>query len=268
MQREQYELNWKDYYEILQVSPNAEPVVIKATFTKLAQTYHPDTSKDPEASVKMSSINEAYEVLSDPARRSAYDRVFRTKQVNDTTTIEREPPHAPPKVVERPLPLEQAFSQMSPQEIEDRLIGLAEALYAEREKELGSENMRVVERLVMLRTIDNLWVEHLTAMEHMREGIGLHAIAQRDPLVAYKTEGHNQFQDLLLAIQHDVAHTIYHVKIERRGAPQTPPSPMAKVAVNREGTSKQQPKVSGKKIGRNDPCPCGSGKKYKHCCGR
>ena len=170
-----------------------------------------------------------------------------------------------------PLPPEinaGALSQMRPSQIEDRLVELAEALYAEREKELGSENMRVVERLVMLRTIDSLWVEHLTTMEHMREGIGLHAIAQRDPLVAYKTEGHNQFQNLLSAIQHDVAHTIYHVKIERRGAPQAPPSPMAKVAVSREGTSKQQPKVAGKKVGRNDPCPCGSGKKYKHCCGR
>ncbi len=70
----------------------------------------------------------------------------------------------------------------------------AEALYEQREKELGSENMRVVERLVMLRIIDSLWVEHLTAMEHMREGIGLYAVAQRDPLVAYKTEGHNSFR--------------------------------------------------------------------------
>jgi len=113
-----------------------------------------------------------------------------------------------------------------------------------------------------------LWVEHLTAMEHMREGIGLVAVGQRDPLVAYKTEGHNQFQSLLSAIQHDVVHTIYHVRIERREAPAAAPSPMAKVAANRGGTSKQRAKVGGKKIGRNDPCPCGSGKKYKHCCGR
>jgi preprotein translocase subunit SecA len=111
-------------------------------------------------------------------------------------------------------------------------------------------------------------VEHLTAMENMREGIGLQAVGQRDPLVAYKTAGHNQFQNLLSAIQHDVVHTIYHVGIVRREAPQTAPSPMAKAAVNRGGTSKQRLKVGGKKIGRNDPCPCGSGKKYKHCCGR
>jgi preprotein translocase subunit SecA len=157
---------------------------------------------------------------------------------------------------------------MKPSEIEEKLIELAEALYEEREKELGSDNMRDVEKRVMLHYIDSLWVEHLTAMERMREGIGLQAVGQRDPLVAYKTEGHNQFQNLLSAIQHYVVHTIYHVKIERRGAPEAAPSPMAKAAVNRGDVSKQKPKVGGKKIGRNDPCPCGSGKKYKHCCGR
>jgi len=161
------------------------------------------------------------------------------------------------------LPLPSAINaatlpQMKPKEIEDRLTELAEALYEQREKELGSDNMRVVERLVMLRTIDSLWVEHLTAMENMREGIGLQAIGQRDPLVAYKTEGHNQFQNLLSAIQHGVVHTIYHVGIVKKEAP----------APVQAGVSGKKPKVGGKKIGRNDPCPCGSGKKYKHCCGR
>jgi preprotein translocase subunit SecA len=168
-----------------------------------------------------------------------------------------------------PLPPEinaSVLSQMKPGQIEGRLIELAEALYGEKEKEIGPEGMRVVERLVMLRTIDNLWVEHLTAMEHMREGIGLMAVGQRDPLVAYKTQGHQQFQNLLEAIQHDVVHTIYHVSLAKKEAPA--PSPMAKAAGNRGGTSKPQPKVAGKKVGRNDPCPCGSGKKYKHCCGR
>jgi len=153
-----------------------------------------------------------------------------------------------------------ALSQMKPGEIEDKLIELAEAFYEQREKELGAANMRVVERLVMLRTIDSLWVEHLTAMENMRQGIGLQAVGQRDPLVAYKTEGHNQFQNLLAAIRHGVAQTIYHVGLVKREAPQKPPTPAQ--------AGGKQPKVGGKKIGRNDPCPCGSGKKYKHCCGR
>ncbi len=158
-----------------------------------------------------------------------------------------------------------ALSQLKPKQFEDKLIESAETLYEEREKELGSDNMRVLERLVMLRTIDNLWVEHLTMMEHMRQDTGLYAMGrQTDPLVVYKNEGYKQFQVLLDTIQHDVAHTVYHVGIVKREA--TQPAPVA--AQFGTGGKKQQLKVSGKKIGRNDPCPCGSGKKYKHCCGR
>jgi len=160
-----------------------------------------------------------------------------------------------------------ALSQMRPKEIEGKLTELAETFYEQREKELGSDNMRVVERLVMLRTIDGLWVEHLTAMEHMRQGIGLMAVGQRDPLVAYKTAGHDQFQNLLAAIQQGVVHTIFHVSLVKKEAPA--PSPMAKAAAPAQPqASLKKQKVKGKKIGRNDPCPCGSGKKYKHCCGR
>ena len=167
-----------------------------------------------------------------------------------------------------PLPPElnaAALSPMPPKEIEDKLMETAEALYGEREKEVGPDNMRIVERLVMLRTMDNLWVEHLTNMEDMRHGIGLHAVAQRDPLVAYKREGHEMFQNLLASIRHDVARMIYHVNIVRREEPQKAPVGAQTAA---GGSKKQHAKVSGKKVGRNDPCPCGSGKKYKHCCGK
>ena len=177
--------------------------------------------------------------------------------VSEVATVFPLPPALTPSVL----------SQMKSKEIEDKLIELAEALYEQREKELGSDNMRVLERLVMLRTMDNLWVEHLTMMENMRQGIGLQAAGQRDPLVAYKREGHNLFQNLLSAIQHDVVHTIYRVGIVKREAPQGAPSAMAQAAGRGEG-GKKRLKVAGKKIGRNDPCPCGSGKKYKHCCGR
>ncbi len=164
--------------------------------------------------------------------------------------------------------MDNALAEMKPKQIEENLTELAEAVYDEREKELGAEGMRVLERLVMLRIIDTLWIEHLTRMEDMRQGIGLEAVSQRDPLVAYKTKGHESFQDLTATIQHDVAHTIYHVKIERQAAPE-PPSPMAKAAINRGDSGKvRAAKVGGRKVGRNDPCPCGSGKKYKHCCGR
>jgi preprotein translocase subunit SecA len=165
------------------------------------------------------------------------------------------------------------ISKIGSQEIKDQLIEHAETLYEEKEKELGADKMRLLERLLMLRIIDSLWVEHLTAMEHMREGIGLHAVAQRDPLVAYKREGHDMFQSLLAAIQHDMAHIIYRASIAKRGetppgqaAPTPAPTPIQAQAQGGDG--KKRPKVAGKKVGRNDPCPCGSGKKYKHCCGR
>ena len=161
-----------------------------------------------------------------------------------------------------------AFSQMKPKQIADKLFTTAESLYEEREKGLGSDDMRVLERLVMLRNMDNLWIEHLTIMENMRQGIGLMAAGQRDPLVAYKREGHNLFQNLLSAIQHDVAHTIYHVSLVKKEATQPTPSPMAQVATGMTDDKKQPLKVGSKKVGRNDPCPCGSGKKYKKCCGR
>ena len=160
-----------------------------------------------------------------------------------------------------------ALSQMKPKQIEEKLIEQAETLYEEREKELGSDNMRVAERMVVLRTIDNLWIEHLTNMEDMRQDVGLYAMGrQRDPLVIYKSEGYKQFQSLLATIQHDVVHTVYHVGLVKKEAAQQVPAVMAQAVPG--GKSQKRLKVGGKKVGRNDPCPCGSGKKYKHCCGR
>ena len=161
-----------------------------------------------------------------------------------------------------------AFSQLSPRQIEAKIIEYAENLYEEREQEVGTDNTRVIERLVMLRTIDTLWVDHLTVMENMRQAIGLQAIGQRDPLIVYKREGHRLFQNLMANIQHDLVRTIYRVSVKRE-SPQPEASPMAKVASGHVGGSgKQKVGVGGKKIGRNEPCPCGSGKKYKHCCGK
>ncbi len=158
---------------------------------------------------------------------------------------------------------------MSKQKIEEKLIEQAEARYEAQELELGSDNMRILERLVMLRIIDNLWVEHLTAMETMRLEAGWQTLRQVKAVDAYKREGYNQFQLLLATIQHDVAHTILRARIERKEAPKEAPSRMAQAAAASTGSARKQPvKVAGSKVGRNDPCPCGSGKKYKKCCGR
>jgi len=105
----------------------------------------------------------------------------------------------------------------------------------------------------------------------MRTGVGLQAVAQRDPLAVYKREGHEMFQAMMASVRHTLVHTIYHINIQvNQGAPtKQTMSPMAKVVGNNRGNeTRPEAKVGGKKIGRNDPCPCGSGKKYKNCCGR
>jgi preprotein translocase subunit SecA len=140
----------------------------------------------------------------------------------------------------------------------------------ESEKEFGPENMRLLERVVMLRVIDSLWVEHLTLMEDMRHQAGWAGLQQVKSVDYYKNEGYKQFQLLLDTIRHDVAHTIFHVGIKQDAARQAikepVQSPMAKVNAPRARANAQP--AGNKKVGRNDPCPCGSGKKYKHCHGR
>ena len=163
------------------------------------------------------------------------------------------------------------MSNMSTQEIEDQLQEFAEALYEEKEHQTGSEEMRTLERLVMLRTIDSHWVQHLTAMENLRQGIGLHAFGQRDPLVMFKREGHEMFQNLMSNIQHDIVHTVFRVGlVTQPGARriQKPQSKETAVSVVAGRDRQEQGDVVGKgKVGRNEACPCGSGKKYKRCHG-
>ncbi|NLL89675.1 MAG: preprotein translocase subunit SecA [Dehalococcoidales bacterium] len=159
------------------------------------------------------------------------------------------------------------LSKMSAEEIRDRLISYSKELYESKEAEVGHDNMRLLERLLMLRIIDTAWVEHLTAMENMRQGIGLQAIAQRDPLVAYKRQSHEMFDDLMFAIQNNVVRSIFKMTIRKGAPPPKPVNVMAKATgEERESKIQKAPKVDGKTIGRNDPCPCGSGKKYKKCC--
>jgi preprotein translocase subunit SecA len=161
-----------------------------------------------------------------------------------------------------------ALSVLKPKQIEEKLTEQAETLYQQREEEASPDNMRVLERLVMLQTIDNLWVEHLTTMEDMRQEAGWQSLRQVKAVDAYKRQGYEQFQVLLDTIRHDVAHTIYHAGIAKQETPQPVTSVMAKVTDGGTDDSKQpRQKVVGRKVGRNDLCPCGSGKKYKHCHG-
>ena len=184
--------------------------------------------------------------------------------VEELRTIFPIPPH-----LEAP-----ALEQLSGDEIAEAVQDHAMQLYGQREEAVGQEQMRFIERLVTLRTIDSHWVVHLTSMENLRQGVGLHAYGQRDPLVMYRTEGHQKFQDMMDTIQHDIVHTIYHATLlEGRPAPS---NRAANRAAGRApaGRRAQVPVAagagagaSGRKVGRNDPCPCGSGVKYKRCHG-
>ena len=150
-------------------------------------------------------------------------------------------------------------SLMFPQLLE-HIGNLAEQAYDAKENALGAPMMRQLERLVMLRAVDNRWVRHLTDLDELREGIGLRAVAQQDPLVAYKREAHEMYQEFLSAIAGDVVRSIYHAQIITR-----PPLPVHRMQTNRDDGGAPAQAHSPKTPGRNDPCWCGSGKKYKHC---
>ena len=142
-----------------------------------------------------------------------------------------------------------------------------EALYEQREAEIGAESMRELERVVLLRVVDSKWMEHLDAMDELREGIGLRAYGQRDPLIEYKLEAHEMFQGMVARIQEDTVRYLFKIRLTAQ-APQRR-SAVRNVTAGGDSDRPQQPyRRQGKKIGRNDPCPCGSGKKYKKCCGR
>ena len=166
------------------------------------------------------------------------------------------------------LDAEEKLSLLSRDEIGERLLRYAEELYETREVQQGADDIRTLERLLMLRTMDTHWIHHLTAMDNLRQGIGLHAYGQRDPLVMYKTEGSRMFQTLLDRIQHDVVRSIYRVSlspgaISGAAGSRGRASPMAAAS----GRQREPVAVGARKVGRNEPCPCGNGKKYKRCHG-
>ncbi len=140
----------------------------------------------------------------------------------------------------------------------------AEDAYVAREEELSAEVLRELERLVMLQVVDTRWREHLYEMDYLKEGIGLRAIGQRNPLIEYKNEAFAMFQNMIAAVKEDFAKYIFHLQIIEEERPQT----FLRVPTETSQPVTQQSAPKKKKVGRNDPCPCGSGKKYKKCHGR
>jgi preprotein translocase subunit SecA len=195
---------------------------------------------------------------------------------------------------------ESILASLDKDEVAEHLVQVANDQYDVREAHNGPEGMRILERFVMLQTIDRLWVEHLTAMDEMREGIGLQAYGQVDPLVAYKREAFDMFDQLMENIRNSVARGIYHIEFAPSAvAVPVAPNPAAlrenrdaienatattgggATVTSPDGIARPLPAAAGarpaagaaggvavlQKVGRNDPCPCGSGKKYKRCHG-
>ena len=146
------------------------------------------------------------------------------------------------------------------------------AFYAERENSIGKDTLRHLERVVMLQTVDNLWKDHLLSMDHLKEGIGLRGYAQQNPLLVYKKEGFEMFQDLIERIKEETLMILFRIQLAEPQSLQEMQKAQDQELVYSGGDAtpvKKQPKRrEEKKVGRNDPCPCGSGKKYKKCCGR
>ena len=168
---------------------------------------------------------------------------------------------------------------MKREQLDADVLALAAAAYNAKEEEYSDPVMRQAERQIMLWAVDSRWIRHLTDLDRLREGIGLQAFAQVDPLVAYKREAYKMYTELLDAIRTDVVRSVFNLQVmrpqeqaqaaanpeqARRLAPA--PSPMARnIRTNKDAETPQTVRKSGREIGRNDPCWCGSGKKYKHC---
>jgi preprotein translocase subunit SecA len=167
-------------------------------------------------------------------------------------------------------------TKLTPSDLADRVRTGAEAFYAKKEAEYGADAIRYLERMFLLSTVDALWKDHLLSMDHLKEGIGLRGYAQKDPLKEYQREGFDLFSDLISRIKEESLKRLFLVKVQREeeGAEMkeraAAPRP-ARVTLSRgdiKSAGKTTQKREGVKIGRNDPCPCGSGKKYKKCCGQ
>ena len=161
--------------------------------------------------------------------------------------------------------------KLSNDEIIEKLIGIATEIYNGKEEEFGTEKMREIERVILLRTVDSKWMDHIDNMDHLKQGIGLRAFKQIDPVQAYQMEGSAMFDEMIQSIKLDTVKYIFHVQMEK--APERERVVKETAAVHEsaggdDSSAKKEPVRRTVEIGRNELCPCGSGKKYKNCCGR
>ena len=172
-----------------------------------------------------------------------------------------------PVIPLKPVTLTDDLKKMKKKELIHTLKEQAIKLYEAKEAEFPeAEQMREIERVILLKVIDNKWMAHIDDMDQLREGIGLQAYGQRDPVVEYKMSAYEMFEGMTAAIREDTVRILFHIRVEQK----VEREPAAKVTgTNKDDTSVKAPKKRDvQKIYPNDPCPCGSGKKYKQCCGR
>ena len=164
------------------------------------------------------------------------------------------------------------LTKMSNEEIVEKLYNIATNIYEQKEEEFGSEKMREIERVILLRSVDSKWMDHIDNMDHLKQGIGLRAFKQQDPVQAYQMEGSEMFEDMIQNIKLDTVKYIFHVQVERE-APKRERVVQEMSASHASASGEEEPKKKepirkAPTVGRNELCPCGSGKKYKNCCGR
>ena len=152
------------------------------------------------------------------------------------------------------------------EELIEKIYEIALAIYKEKEEVITPERMREIERIILLQCVDSHWIDHIDAMDQLRQGIGLRALGQQDPVIAYKLEGFNMFDEMVDQIRQDTVRYLFGITIEKHP---TERKQIVDVDTIEAPTDEpKQPVVKETKVGRNDLCPCGSGKKYKNCCGK
>ncbi|QZY54281.1 preprotein translocase subunit SecA [Crassaminicella profunda] len=158
------------------------------------------------------------------------------------------------------------LEEMTKEDLKSRIMKIADDLYQQKEEEVGEERMRELERVILLRIVDTKWMDHIDAMDQLRQGIGLRAYGQEDPVRAYQVEGFDMFEAMTASIGEDTLRHLFNVTVQT----ETERKQVVKVT-GTSGTDspiEKKPVTKENKVGRNDPCPCGSGKKYKKCCGK
>ncbi|KOA18339.1 protein translocase subunit SecA [Clostridium homopropionicum DSM 5847] len=161
------------------------------------------------------------------------------------------------------------IKSLSDEEIKEKFIALAEEIYGEKENTIGSEQLREIERVILLRVVDTKWMDHIDNMDHLKQGMGLRAYKQQDPVQAYQFEGSEMFEEMIESIKVDTVKYLFHIQVTNNAPERERVAKETSTNMSGDDSLKKEPvRRKEEKVGRNDLCSCGSGKKYKNCCGR